>query len=439
MTNANSEKQAVVLSGGGANGAYEVGVMKALLSGKSPTTNYQPLCPDIFTGTSVGAYNAAFLTAQWDMYGIASIANLEQAWLTQVCDRMTTCGNGVYEIRSNPLSLTNPYCYYPNPIHPFTQLAQDSAVLAWDGIQRLVSLSNGNQPLLERVANLFNFSSFVSSAPFAQLVIDTISFPAIRSSSRTLRVSATNWASGRVKNFSNQELTNQLGPDVILASAAIPGFFPVQHVGSQPFVDGGVLLNTPLQPAISAGADVLHVISLDPEVEKIPLSDMSNTLATAWREQVIGWVKSLDQSIRQVWAINRTVELVELALRATRALQDRSGDLTLAEFEPEAMQKLQEIYPGQQVSSHLSLDLLQGYLRQEIQNYRPLTVYLYRPKDSLGGPLGLLNFDCKRVEELIERGFGDAMTFEPTDETYVPPCPLGTVPASSPEDAISEA
>jgi hypothetical protein len=51
----------------------------------------------------------------------------------------------------------------------------------------------------------------------------------------------------------------------------------------------------------------------------------------------------------------------------------------------------------------------------------------------------LLNFDCKRVEELIERGFGDAMTFEPTDETYVPPCPLGTVPASSPEDAISEA
>ena len=54
-------KSAVILSGGGANGAFEVGVMKALFAGKSPTTDRRPLEPDIYTGASVGSYNAAYM------------------------------------------------------------------------------------------------------------------------------------------------------------------------------------------------------------------------------------------------------------------------------------------------------------------------------------------------------------------------------------------
>ena len=71
-------KHAVILSGGGADGAYEVGVMKALFSGQSPATAFRPLVPDILTGTSIGSYNAAFLVSQWQTYGSAAIANLEQ-------------------------------------------------------------------------------------------------------------------------------------------------------------------------------------------------------------------------------------------------------------------------------------------------------------------------------------------------------------------------
>jgi len=43
-------KHAVILSGGGASGAYEVGVLKGLFAGDSPATNYTPLMPDIFYG-----------------------------------------------------------------------------------------------------------------------------------------------------------------------------------------------------------------------------------------------------------------------------------------------------------------------------------------------------------------------------------------------------
>ena len=56
---ANQGRTAVVLSGGGAFGAYEVGVMKALIDGKSPSTGYAPLTPDIFAGTSIGAYTSS--------------------------------------------------------------------------------------------------------------------------------------------------------------------------------------------------------------------------------------------------------------------------------------------------------------------------------------------------------------------------------------------
>jgi predicted acylesterase/phospholipase RssA len=54
-------KAGLVLSGGGAFGAYEVGAIKALYSGHSRATAGAPLDPDIFVGTSVGNFNAAVL------------------------------------------------------------------------------------------------------------------------------------------------------------------------------------------------------------------------------------------------------------------------------------------------------------------------------------------------------------------------------------------
>ena len=61
MSDGREPRQAVVLSGGGANGAYEVGVLLALCEGASPATDYVPLSAEIYTGTSVGAYNVAFM------------------------------------------------------------------------------------------------------------------------------------------------------------------------------------------------------------------------------------------------------------------------------------------------------------------------------------------------------------------------------------------
>src|SRR5690606_36477141 len=54
----------VVLSGGGARGAYEAGVMAGIVEVLGPSRSRAPF--DIFTGTSVGAINASWLAAHAD-------------------------------------------------------------------------------------------------------------------------------------------------------------------------------------------------------------------------------------------------------------------------------------------------------------------------------------------------------------------------------------
>ena len=123
--NDNRKLTAVVLSGGGANGAYEVGILKALCNGRSPTTNYQPLEPDIFAGTSIGSFNAAFLVSQWDQYGSTAVANLERFWL----DRLTGGfhNNGVFRLRGNPRELLDVPSLISKPVGKFQQFLMTAA------------------------------------------------------------------------------------------------------------------------------------------------------------------------------------------------------------------------------------------------------------------------------------------------------------------------
>src|SRR5438874_2473854 len=101
MKDASRYKHAVILSGGGAKGALEVGVMKALFNGKSPATGYKPLDAHIFTGTSIGAYNAAFMVSQPETDSASTVDDLEYTWLNRVARNPDRCDSGAYRIRAN--------------------------------------------------------------------------------------------------------------------------------------------------------------------------------------------------------------------------------------------------------------------------------------------------------------------------------------------------
>ncbi|HKH50097.1 MAG TPA: patatin-like phospholipase family protein [Thermoanaerobaculia bacterium] len=389
--------QALVLSGGGANGAYEVGILKALFSGRCKPVG--TVDPDYFFGTSVGAFNASFLVSQWEEYGPAAVSNLERVWLETMAG--DTGSNGAFRFRGDPTYFLNPASYLPNPFRPLLEMARDSAYLSWEGLQRAVYFTTERQETVwERAANLFDFSAVVSLEPFDQTIRNTINFGAIRQSGdrRKLRIFATNWLTGQLRIFENRDMTENLGPQAIQASSAIPGVFPSVTVGAEVFVDGSVLMTTPLRPALDVGTDILHVVYLDPDVASIPLSTLDSTVAASYRLQTISWAALIEREIDRARRINRGLALFN---------RIREGGTT-------GREELDELAKG-------AISVLGG---EHPETYRPVTIHRYHPRDELGrGPLSLLNLDRDHVDELIQRGFSDASLHNCEKEGCVLPDP----------------
>jgi predicted acylesterase/phospholipase RssA len=390
MTRADEQTQAVILSGGGANGAYEVGVLKALLTGQSPATKYIALEPDIFTGTSVGSFNAAFLVSLWETHGQAAISNLETVWLSRLASeaRGSMASSG-YRYLANPLEFFDPRNFFADPVASMTRLADDSLYLFWDFINRFMYVVNppDDESLTERLLYTLAIDNLITREPFNRLVREVVKFDSIRRTRKALRIAATNWETGRVEIFSNFDFTDKLGPRIVMASSALPGFFTPETVGAQPYVDGAVLMNTPLNPAIKARADCLHVVYLDPDVSSIPVHYLSNLLSTLYRTQVINWASTVNESIKEAEGINDALKLIKCAERDvdTSGINAKGVIQALAKF---------------------------GKRLEQIASYRFLTIHRYHPRDELGGPLSLLNFRRSRIEYLIERGFHDAVAHD---------------------------
>ena len=400
MASDGANTQAVILSGGGANGAYEVGVLKALFMGQSAATRHTPLEPDIFAGTSVGSFNAAFLVSCWHTYGLASVANLENVWLSRLGRELRKVINeGGYRFLANPIEFFDPRNIAANPVGLLSQVVNDSLYLFWDFLDRFryVVSRQENEPLTERFLHTIAIDNFITREPFNRLIREVVDFEAIRGSSKVLNIATTNWETGEVVHFTNYDFTDKLGPRIILASSAIPGFFTPQEVGAQPYVDGSVLMNTPLNQAIKAGADVLHIVYLDPDVSSIPIHYLSNVLSTLYRTQVINWAHTVNESINAAKDVNDALILIRSAQR-------------------------QEDMPNVRASGVMQALVKFGGRLEEISRYKLLTIHRYHPRDELGGPLSLLDLRRERIEYLIERGFRDAVSHNcSTSKCILPP------------------
>jgi predicted acylesterase/phospholipase RssA len=375
---------ALVLSGGGALGSYEIGVMKALFSGASPTTGYKPLDADIFTGTSVGAYNASYMVSEPGVDSLATLRVLERLWVERVAENAAACGNGVYRFRFDPLDFFSPSCLAAHPLKPFMDILQDVRVLSVDWFDRLGDFLRAGRDR-RSVTDLLDLSSFISTDPLYSLVTETINLAKIRTHpTKQLRFAATNWETGDIKVFRNQDLDDKIGHKAICASTAIPGVFPPIEIMETKYVDGGVLLNTPLQPAIAAGGDVIHVIYLDPELRDVPIEPYPSTLDTLSRMLAISAAHSVNHDVEHAKELNRGLTLVEHP--------ERAAELSAAE------------------AAHFvqTIELVRKYLGSG-RRYRPVTIYRYRPNRDMGGITALLDFRREKIEELIELGYEDTV------------------------------
>lgn len=381
------ETQAVILSGGGGYGAYEVGIMKALLGGEMAGAGYRLIEPGIFTGTSVGSFNAAIMASQPGVPSGQTAEDLERIWLNEVAGTAMRCGNGVFRFRGNLLRLIDPSCYV-NPLAPLEQIGADAGFIGQSLFRRGLNALMSQGSLGQRALQFVDISALISVEPFQEMLNRTIPSNALRDSDRQLRVVATNWDTGEVKTFENKDIADEkFGPLMIMASAAIPGLFPPVKIGEDLYVDGGTVMNTPLKCALQAGATTLHVVYLDPDVGNIPIRKLMNSIDTFDRVFTIMLATKINEDIETAAWINQGLRAMELAEKAGSAADLSSEDITAFV----------------RVAGQFEARIRQGRV------YKKLTIHRYHPKDDLGGPMGMLDFSEESIVRLIARGYEDAV------------------------------
>lgn len=233
MTRRATDHTALVLSGGGARGAYQVGVLK-YIARRRPDAEFP-----ILTGVSAGAINATFLAGHQGSLEVG-VDGLAEHWAS-------LCTSRVFR--------------------------SDLPSLAMNAVRVFLNLGSGGSTLAPRVRGL------VATEPLHRFLEGLIDSEAIASNIdagklRALAVSATSYGSGRTVTFVQGEaevqtwervrrlaVSARIGVDHVMASAAIPLFFPACSIDGRYFGDGSLRQSHPLAPAIHLGADRILAVS----------------------------------------------------------------------------------------------------------------------------------------------------------------------------------
>lgn len=227
---------ALVLSGGGARGAYEVGVIRYIRERLPVDTHF-----DIITGTSVGAINGAYLAATCDRPR-AQGRMLQRLWSGLTIDQVYDFG--WRQIRDLPRVL------FGRRLGQTPHGARVGGLVDSSALERLVREQIPWRRLSENLAD-GHLQSFSVTATEVATGISTVF---VHSASRKLDFGP--------EGVNETVVQTPITAAHTLASAAIPGLFSAVKVGDHFFVDGALRQNTPLRPALRLGAQRMLVIGL---------------------------------------------------------------------------------------------------------------------------------------------------------------------------------
>ncbi|WP_454634786.1 FAD-dependent oxidoreductase [Bradyrhizobium cenepequi] len=199
-----------VLQGGGALGAFECGVVKAL--------EEDGIFPDIVAGISIGALNGAIVAGNPHH----ATAALESFWSELAVASPTMWGtDAATAITSMEILMFG----VPNFFRP-----------RW--------MPSFSGPVTMPV----NWTSFYDVAPMRELIARYVDFPSLKASPVRLLFGAVNVASGELEVFDSY--TDDLTPDHVLASGSLPPGFPSTEIAGKAYWDGGLVSNSPLEIVI---------------------------------------------------------------------------------------------------------------------------------------------------------------------------------------------
>jgi len=231
--NLSQATKALVLQGGGALGAYQAGAVEVMHA------QYQQL--DWVAGVSIGAINGALIAGNPPERRVAA---LREFWRT-------------------------------------VSSAPGQMVPRWGGDEQLLAQASAGCAVAFGIPGLFTpmpsplwmfgfnapMTGVYNTEPMRETLLRLVDFDLINRGDVRFSVGAVNVRTGNSTYFDNRQQT--IGPEHIMASAALPPGFPAVHIDGEDYWDGGVVSNTPLQ----------HV--LDNQPRNMPLVVMQIDLFSA--------------------------------------------------------------------------------------------------------------------------------------------------------------
>ncbi|HWE24576.1 MAG TPA: patatin-like phospholipase family protein [Myxococcales bacterium] len=234
MAEGSDQPLALVLSGGGARGAYEAGVLRYAL-GKLARRLGGSAIPRIFCGTSVGAINACALAARAELPDLGARL-LGERWESLRVEDVFRLGWG--------------------------DLASIARWLVGKPVAGGVTSLLDAGPLAELVRGFIPWRALHQNVADGRVQAMTLSATDVETGHTIIFVESTVDHALYSTDATVEYAATRLKPQHALASAAIPIIFPTVRVAGRLFVDGSVRQNTPISPAIRMGCERVLVIGL---------------------------------------------------------------------------------------------------------------------------------------------------------------------------------